>query len=67
MEERESQEDPMKEDVDIEARLRMIKGIAGLLSDDMRLAGNIQAAAEAIFEFASQIEKDILMPVRGDK
>ncbi len=65
MEERATQEDPMSGDVDIEARIRMIRGIAGLLSDDTRLDGNIQAAAEAIFEFASQIEKDILMSGRG--
>ena len=59
MKERASQEDPMKEDVDVEQRIRMIKGIAGIISCDMNQDENTRAAVEAIFELAGSIEKEI--------
>ncbi len=47
-------------DVDVEQRIRMIKGIAGILSCDMNQDENTRAAVEAIFEFADSIEKEFL-------
>lgn len=59
MEERASQEDLVNKDVDVEQRIRMIKGIAGIISCDMNQDENTRAAVEAIFELAGSIEKEI--------
>ena len=57
MEERAYQEDLVNKDVDVEQRIRMIKGIAGIISCDMNQDENTRAAVEAIFELAGSIEK----------
>lgn len=45
--------------VDIESRLRMIRGIAGLIMTNINLDGkDARAGAEAIDEFAKEIEED---------
>ena len=52
-------------DVDIEHRIRMIKGIAGIIACDLNQDEDTRAAVEAIFEFAFSIEKEFL--VKGEE
>lgn len=47
-------------DVDVEQRIRMIKGIAGIIACDMNQDEDTRAAVEAIFEFAFSIEREFL-------
>jgi hypothetical protein len=45
--------------VDIESRLRLIRGIAGLIMTNINLDGeDARAGAEAIDEFAKEIQDD---------